>query len=86
MAAAQSSRCWYTVYLCTLILLLNALTAVSSSGDQQKLADAIEAATTHHARFFNKWAVGVNGGPENADKLARKHGLTNRGQVSYECV
>ena len=79
---AATRRCTYTVYLCTLFLLLSALTAVSAAGDQQKLADAIEAATTRDARFFNKWAVGVNGGPENADKLARKHGLTNRGQVS----
>ena len=81
MAAIQ--RCTYTVYLCTLILLLNALTAVISAGDQQKLADAIEAATTCHARFFDKWAVEVSGGPKNADKLARRHGLTNRGQVSH---
>ncbi len=33
------------------------------------------------ALFSNSWAVEVTGGPEEADRLARKHGFSNRGQV-----
>ena len=34
-------------------------------------------------RYSNTWAVEVRGGAEEADVLAQKHGLINRGQVSY---
>ena len=34
-------------------------------------------------RYSNTWAVEVRGGAEEADALAQKHGLINRGQVSY---
>ena len=68
--------------LCTALLLLWALTTVYAADQQQKLADAIAREKTRHARFSDRWAVQVSGGPENAESLARRHGLTNRGQVS----
>ena len=64
--------------LCTAILLLHTLTSVYAAGERQRLADAEK---TRHALFLNSWAVKISGRPENADTLARKHGLTNRGQV-----
>lgn len=32
-------------------------------------------------RYSNTWALKIKGGVERADEIARKHGLTNRGQV-----
>ena len=32
-------------------------------------------------RYSNTWALKIGGGVERADEIARKHGLTNRGQV-----
>ena len=43
------------------------------------VAYAAEAATH---RYANSWAVEVRGGPEVAEKLARKHKFINHGQVS----
>ena len=34
-------------------------------------------------RYSNTWAVEVRGGAEEADALAQKHGLINRGPVAY---
>lgn len=31
--------------------------------------------------FTNTWAVHISGGPAVADRLARKHGFLNQGQV-----
>ena len=73
----------YARTLCTVVVLLHALTASYAANEQKKLTDAV--AKARHARSFNEWAVEVTGGPESADSLARKHGLTNRGQVSWAC-
>lgn len=32
--------------------------------------------------YTNAWAVQINGGPEEADRIAREHGFTNHGNVS----
>lgn len=36
--------------------------------------------------YTNSWAVEVTGGPEAADRLARKHGLHNLGQVGCSLI
>lgn len=42
--------------------------------------------------YTNTWAVQINGGPEEANRIARKHGFINLGNVSsdyrimYVCV
>lgn len=73
----------YAHTLCTVVVLLHALTTSCAASERQKLTDVVTKA--RHARRFNEWAVKVIGGPENAESLARKHGLTNRGQVSLAC-
>ncbi len=32
--------------------------------------------------YTNTWAVQINGGPEEADRIAREHGFINHGNVS----
>lgn len=40
------------------------------------------AADAHGQKVFtNTWAVHIRGGPAVADRLARKHGFLNQGQV-----
>lgn len=36
--------------------------------------------------YTNTWAVQVNGGPEEADRIAREHGFINHGNVSSTCT
>ena len=35
--------------------------------------------------YTNTWAVQINGGPEEADRIARQHGFVNHGNVSPTC-
>lgn len=44
-----------------------------------KLADAAEV-------YTNTWAVQIDGGPEEADRIAREHGFINHGNVSHICI
>ena len=46
------------------------------------LAEATAQQRTQVVRYSNTWAVEVHGGAEEADMLAQKHGLINRGQVN----
>jgi len=32
--------------------------------------------------YTNTWAVQIDGGPEEADRIAREHGFINQGNVS----
>lgn len=32
-------------------------------------------------KYSNQWSVQINGGKEEADRLARKHGFLNEGKV-----
>lgn len=32
--------------------------------------------------YTNAWAVQIDGGPEEADRIAREHGFINHGNVS----
>lgn len=32
--------------------------------------------------YTNAWAVQINGGPKEADRIAREHGFINHGNVS----
>ena len=45
------------------------------------LAETAAQQQTQVVRYSNTWAVEVRGGAEEADALAQKHGLINRGQV-----
>lgn len=54
------------LHLWTVLVLLNAL---------PKRADAAEV-------YSNAWAVQIDGGPEEADRIAREHGFVNHGNVS----
>lgn len=36
--------------------------------------------------YTNTWAVQVNGGPEEANRIAREHGFINHGNVSSTCT
>ena len=45
------------------------------------LAETATQQQTQVVRYSNTWAVEVRGGAEEADALAQKHGLINRGQV-----
>ena len=38
---------------------------------------------TQVVHYSNTWSVEVLGGAEEADAVAQKHGLINRGQVTY---
>ena len=77
--------------LCTTILLLTSTTTASDANRQQKpAADSVvrgtsparsDAAVILAHRPMDSWAVTVGGEPGNIEYLARKHGLTNRGQV-----
>ena len=62
------------------ILLLYVLNTTYAVSECDKLSDVHY---RHHHQHHTRWAVGINGGAENAEYLARKHGLTNRGQVCY---
>lgn len=44
-----------------------------------KQADAAEV-------YANTWAVQIDGGPEEADRIAREHGFINHGNVSHICI
>uniref|UniRef100_T1JMY2 Peptidase S8 pro-domain domain-containing protein n=1 Tax=Strigamia maritima TaxID=126957 RepID=T1JMY2_STRMM len=33
--------------------------------------------------YSDQWAVHVEGGPQRADQIAKKHGFVNRGQFLY---
>lgn len=33
--------------------------------------------------YTNAWAVQINGGPEEADRIAKEHGFINHGNVSW---
>ena len=46
------------------------------------LAEMAAEQQTQVVRYSNTWAVEVRGGAEEADALAEKHGLINRGQVN----
>ena len=68
----------YTTSLISLLLILPNLAFISA---KLTLADAV---TQHQERvvlYSNTWVVKVAGGTEEADALASKHGLINRGQV-----
>lgn len=54
------------LHLWTVFVLLTA---------EQKWIDAAEV-------YTNTWAVQINGGPEEADRIAREHGFVNHGNVS----
>ena len=45
------------------------------------LAEAMTQQRDHVVHYTNSWAVRVTGGAQEADALAAKHGLINRGQV-----
>ena len=47
-------------------------------------AEAVASQRERTVRYANTWVVKVHGGDEEADTLALKHGLINRGQVSYK--
>lgn len=36
--------------------------------------------------YTNTWAVQIDGGPEEADRIAREHGFINHGNVSHICI
>lgn len=36
--------------------------------------------------YTNTWAVHIEGGPQEADRIARKHGFINHGNVSSTAV
>lgn len=36
--------------------------------------------------YANTWAVQIDGGPEEADRIAREHGFINHGNVSCICM
>ena len=44
-------------------------------------AEAVTQQRDHVVHYANSWAVKVTGGAQEADALAAKHGLINRGQV-----
>lgn len=55
------------LYLWAVLVLLTA---------ELKRADAADV-------YTNTWAVQIHGGPEEADRVAREHGFTNIGNVSF---
>lgn len=36
--------------------------------------------------YTNTWAVQINGGLEEADRIAKEHGFINQGNVSSTCI
>lgn len=42
--------------------------------------------TTGEEVYTNTWAVHIEGGPQEADRIARKHGFINHGNVSSTAV
>ena len=92
-AAINDREMWRSslnTVLCTTILLLTATTTTSDANRQQKpAADSVRGASQGKSpapvilahRPMDSWAVTVGGESGNIEYLARKHGLTNRGQV-----
>lgn len=56
--------------------LLNLWTVLVLLTAEWKWIDAAEV-------YTNAWAVQIDGGPEEADRIAREHGFINHGNVSY---
>ena len=46
-------------------------------------AEAVAQQRERAVHYSNSWAVEILGGEEEADALAARHGLVNRGQVYY---
>ena len=68
-----------------LIMILAANFALISA--KLSLAEvAAQQQDTQVVRYANIWAVEVRGGAEEADALALKHGLINRGQVKADVL
>ena len=40
----------------------------------------------NEGKYINSWIVQIDGGAEEAESLARKHGFNNEGQVCYNYV
>ena len=57
------------------VALLHLWTVVVLLTAELKWIDAAEV-------YTNAWAVQINGGPEEADRIAREHGFINHGNVS----
>ena len=69
-AFANSFIVWMTIS--TFVPISAKLSLAETAG--QQLEEQV-------VRYSNTWAVEVHGGAEEADALAQKHGLINRGQV-----
>ena len=68
----------------SLVVIATWMTISTFTSISAKLSFAETAARqqdTQVVRYSNTWAVEVRGGAEEADALAQKHGLINRGQV-----
>ena len=64
--------------LISFLLILPNLAFISA---KLTLADAVAQQQERVVLYSNTWVVKVAGGTEEADALASKHGLINRGQV-----
>ena len=67
---------------CALISLLLILPNLSFISAKLTLAEAVAQQQKRVVFYSNTWAVKVAGGTEEADALASRHGLINRGQVN----
>lgn len=65
---------WGGSYFFLWSILLYATYAVSEC---HKLSDALALHYRHHPQYHTRWAVGINGGAENAEYLAQKHENTS---------
>ena len=70
---AKAAIILFLVTLSSFRLISGRLSFAQAAAEQQELV----------VHYTNTWAVEVRGGTEEADELAHKHGLINRGQVKY---
>lgn len=77
----QTSLSSVLLFMDARVALLHLWTVLVLLTAEQKWSDAAEEVYT------NTWAVQIIGGAEKADRIARKHGFINHGNVSpTDCV
>jgi len=64
-------------FQCTTTVIMQWLFHVISSSVWFSLAISL-----NDIKYSNQWSVQIDGGKEEADRLARKHGFVNEGKVS----
>ena len=88
-SASKTEMCGVNKAIANSLIVITSWMAISiftPISAKLPLAETVAQQQMQVVRYSNTWAVEVRGGAEEADALAQKHGLINRGQVKTYCL